>query len=117
MALQVGLLGIGGGMGYAIFLMLCLSYSSFTATGTAMFMTVISTLVAAGWMVFRIPETGWDGDSIGWIIPGMILLSMAGTWLGAKLAYSFSEQKVNILIGIVVIAAGFMASLQRIAID
>ncbi len=47
MAFHIGFFGIGGGMGYAIFLMLFLSYPVLKATGTAMLMTFCSTLFAA----------------------------------------------------------------------
>lgn len=117
MAFQVGLVGIGGGMGYAIFLMLCLAYPVLTATGTAMLMTLVSTLFAAVLIFFQIPDTGFDHEIMRLGLPMMMLVSMAGTAIGTKIAYSVSEKKLNFFIGAIVIGAGLAAALHRIFIQ
>ncbi|MFH2063912.1 MAG: sulfite exporter TauE/SafE family protein [Pseudomonadota bacterium] len=116
MAFQVGLFGIGGGMGYVLFLMLCLSFPILKATGTAMMMTFFSTLAAACGIYFQIPD--------GLIVPktySLVLmiagLSMLGTYIGAKVTYSLTEQKVRLLIGAIVILAGLIATAQKYVIQ
>lgn len=117
MAFQVGLVGIGGGMGYAVFLMLCLSAPVLTATGTAMLMTLISTIFASALIFFQIPDTGFDHEMFRMGFPIMMLASMAGTGIGSKIAYSVSEAKLNFFIGVVVICAGLAAALHRFYIQ
>jgi len=113
MAFQVGLLGIGGGMGYAVSLMLCLSFPILKATGTAMLMTFCSTLFAACGIYFQIPDGSLLLPKAYQIIPMIALLSMAGTFIGAKITYSLTEQKINFLIGSIVILAGLIAIAQK----
>ncbi len=113
MAFHIGFFGIGGGMGYAIFLMLFLSYPVLKATGTAMLMTFCSTLFAAGGLFFLIPESAFVNSGAQLLIPMMVGLSMLGTIAGAKIAYSLTERQINFLIGSVVIFAGLLASVQK----
>ncbi|RJP45539.1 MAG: sulfite exporter TauE/SafE family protein [Desulfobacteraceae bacterium] len=117
MAFQVGLVGIGGGMGYAVFLMLCISAPVLTATGTAMLMTLISTIVASVLIFFQIPDTGFNHEILRLGLPMMMAASMAGTAVGSKIAYSVSEAKLNFFIGAVVICAGLAAALHRFYIQ
>jgi uncharacterized membrane protein YfcA len=117
MAFQVGLVGIGGGMGYAIFLMLFLAFPIVKATGTAMLMTFCSTILAACGIFFQIPESVFLRPAIKELILLIVILSMIGTWVGAKIAYSLSEQKVNYLIGSIVIIAGVIATIQKYIIQ
>lgn len=117
MAFHIGFLGIGGGMGYAIFLMLFLSYPVLKATGTAMLMTFCSTLFAAGGIFFQIPSNAFMDSNTQVLIPMMVGLSMLGTLVGAKIAYSLSERQINFLIGGVVIAAGMLATAQKLIIQ
>ncbi len=113
MAFQVGLFGIGGGMGYAVFLMLCLSFPILKATGTAMLMTFCSTLFAACGIYFQIPDGLLLLPKTYQLIPLIAGLSMLGTFIGAKIAYSLTEQKINFLIGSIVILAGLIATAQK----
>ena len=113
MAFHIGFFGIGGGMGYAIFLMLFLSYPVLKATGTAMLMTLCSTLFAAGGMFFLIPENAFMQLHVQWLIPMMVGLSMLGTITGAKISYSLTDRQINFLIGSVVILAGVLATAQK----
>ncbi len=113
MAFQVGLFGIGGGMGYAIFLMLFMSFPVLKATGTAMMMTFFSTLFAACGIFFQIPDGLLSQPTVQLLAPMMVGLSMIGTAIGAKIAYSLSEQKINFLIGSIVILAGLLATAQK----
>jgi len=117
MAFQVGLVGIGGGMGYAVFLMLCMSAPLLSATGTAMIMTLISAIFASVLIFFQIPDSGFEHEIIGLGLPLMILTSMAGVGIGSKIAYSVSEAKLNLFIGVVVVVAGLAASLHRFYIQ
>ena len=117
MAFQIGFLGIGGGMGYAIFLMLFLSYPILKATGTAMLITFCSTLFAAGGMFFLIPANALAQSNALLLIPMMVGLSMLGTAGGAKIAYSLTERQINFLIGGVVIFAGLLATAQKFIIQ
>lgn len=113
MAFHIGFFGIGGGMGYAISLMLFLSYPVLKATGTAMLMTFCSTLFAASVIFFQIPAGAFVQVDAAFLVPVMIVLSMTGTYIGAKIAYSLPENKINILIGSIVILAGLLASAQK----
>jgi uncharacterized membrane protein YfcA len=117
MALHVGLIGIGGGMGYAVFLMLCISAPVLTATGTAMLMTLISTIFASVLIFFQIPDAGLGHEILHLGLPLMVLASMAGTGIGSRIAYSVSEARLNLFIGIVVIGAGLAAALHRVYIQ
>jgi uncharacterized membrane protein YfcA len=117
MAFQVGLVGIGGGMGYAVFLMLCISAPVLTATGTAMLMTLISTVFASILIFFQIPDTGFDHEIFRLGLPMMMPASMTGTVIGSKIAYSVSEAKLNFFIGVVVVCAGLAAALHRFYIQ
>ncbi|MFO7558364.1 MAG: TSUP family transporter [Desulfobacterales bacterium] len=113
MAFQVGLVGIGGGMGYAVFLMLCLSFPVLKATGTAMLMTFCSTLFAACGIYFQIPDGSLLLSKAYPLIALIVLMSMAGTFVGAKITYSLTERKINFLIGGIVILAGLIATAQK----
>lgn len=117
MAFQIGFFGIGGGMGYAIFLMLFLSYPILKATGTAMLMTFFSTLFAAGGIFFLIPDSAFVDSDAQLLIPMMVGVSMIGTAGGAKIAYSLTDRQINFLIGSVVIFAGLLASAQKFIIQ
>lgn len=110
---QVGLLGIGGGMGYAVFLMACLAYSTTTATGTAMLISFISVSFAACAMFLHIPEGSFAHMKHPGLVPLFVLASMLGTWLGAGLSYSLKEEHLNYMIGAVVLLAGLLATLQK----
>lgn len=55
MAFQTGIFGIGGGMGYSVFLILLLRYPTLKATGTAMFITSLTALVAASGIFLQVP--------------------------------------------------------------
>lgn len=113
MAFHIGFFGIGGGMGYAISLMMFLSYPILKATGTAMLMTFCSTLFAAGGIFLQIPDSAFVDSDAQLLIPMMVGLSMLGTAVGAKIAYSLTERQINFLIGGVVIFAGLLASAQK----
>jgi uncharacterized membrane protein YfcA len=113
MAFHIGFLGIGGGMGYAISLMLFLSYPILKATGTAMLMTFCSTLFAAGCMFLQIPDTAFPDVDAQLLISMMVGLSMIGTAVGAKIAYSLTERQISFLIGGVVTFAGLLATIQK----
>ncbi len=113
MAFQVGLFGIGGGMGYAVFLMLCLSFPVLKATGTAMLMTFCSTLFAACGIYLQIPDGSLLLSKAYPLIVLIVLMSMVGTFVGAKITYSLTERKINFLIGGIVILAGLIATAQK----
>lgn len=117
MAFHIGFFGLGGGMGYAIFLMLFLSYPVLKATGTAMLITFCSTLFAACCFFFLIPESAFSQLHVQWLIPMMVGLSMFGTFIGAKITYSLTERQINFLIGGVVIFAGILATAQKIILQ
>jgi len=117
MAFQVGFFGIGGGMGYAIFLMLFLSFPIIKATGTAMMMTFFSTILAAIGIFFQVPQGALMQPGVLQFILLMIGLSMVGTMFGAKITYSLSEKRINYLIGSIVILAGVIATAQKFFIQ
>ncbi len=117
MAFHIGFFGIGGGMGYAIFLMLFLSYPVLKATGTAMLITFCSTLFAACCFFFLIPENAFLQLHVQWLIPMMVGMSMLGTIIGAKITYSLTDRQINFLIGGVVISAGLLATAQKLIIQ
>ena len=113
MGFQVGLIGIGGGMGFAVFLMACLAYPTLTATGTAMMITFCCTLVAAGGIFFQIPEGTFSNPFLIQLIPLVVAMSMLGTRMGAKISYALPDDRVNYLIGGIVLTAGLLAALQK----
>ena len=115
-SIQTGLFGIGGGMLYSIFFMFCYSLSTLKATGTAMLMTLITTVVAGTGIFFLIPAgNGLDGKRILLVLL-MVLISMTGTVLGARIAYSVSLKKLNYLIGGVILTAVSIAFVQKLFI-
>lgn len=117
MAIQTGLIGIGGGMGYAIFLMLCLSFSTLRATGTAMLITCCAAFVASFGILFQIPNGIIMDNDVIKIICFIVGMSALGTIVGARIAYSLSEQKVNYLIGGIVIFASLLATAQGLVLN
>ena len=111
---QTGLFGIGGGMMYSVFLMFCYSLPTLKATGTAMLMTLITTVVAGSGIFFLIPaESGLGGKTIILILL-MVFVSMMGTVLGARIAYSISLKKLNYMIGGVILTAAAIAFVQKL---
>ncbi|MDZ7832612.1 MAG: TSUP family transporter [Desulfobacterales bacterium] len=113
MGFQVGLIGIGGGMGFAVFLMACLAYPTLTATGTAMMITFCCTLAAAAGIFFQIPDGTFSNPFLIQLIPLILAMSMIGTRLGAKVSYALADDHVNYLIGGIVLTAGLLAALQK----
>jgi len=112
MAFPVGLVGIGGGMGFAIFLMLCLSYPTLKATATAMLITFFSTLVAAVLIAARIPPEIFPGPNLP-LLPLVLIVSMTATGIGAVVTHRLPQEKVNFLIGGLVVLAGIIATVQK----
>ncbi len=113
MGLQTGLIGIGGGMGHAVILMVCLSYPTLMATGTAMLITFCATLFAAGGIFLQIPAGIFYNTFLFLLIPLMVAMSMLGTRIGAKISYSLADDQVNYFIGGIVIIAGVLAVWQK----
>ena len=114
--LQSGLFGIGGGMMYSIFLMFCRAYPTLKATGTAMLISLISTLIAGTGIFFQIPAAhNIDRQKIILILL-LVLFSMIGTISGARIAYSLSLRKLNYLIASVIIFAASLAIIQGLII-
>ncbi|MBU2646775.1 sulfite exporter TauE/SafE family protein [bacterium] len=111
---QSGLVGVGGGMMYAVFLMFCLAYSTLKATGTAMLISLITTVVAASGIFFQISQTGGMGLKTVILILLLVLVSMLGTIFGARIAYSLSIRKLNFLIAGVIIFAALLAMGQSL---
>jgi uncharacterized membrane protein YfcA len=116
LGLQIGLFGIGGGMWHSVFLMALLGYPTLAATGTAMLITFIATLFAACAMFFQIPADALDNVRLIQFVPLIVAMSMLGTQLGAKISYALNEERVNYLIGAVVLTAGLLAALQKIMV-
>ena len=114
---QSGLFGIGGGMMYSIFLMLCLSFPTLKATGTAMVITFSTTIIAALGIYYQIPaNAGFDRRTLILLLM-MIFCSMSGTILGARVAYSLSLRRLNYLIASVIILASLIALIQNLIIS
>ncbi len=114
---QSGLFGIGGGMLYSIFLMLFLVFPTLKATGTAMLITLVTTMIAATGIFFQIPIESGIGRQEVILILTMVLFSMVGTILGARIAYSLSLKKLNYLIATVIISASLIAFVQSLLIN
>jgi uncharacterized membrane protein YfcA len=112
MAFHVGLFGIGGGMGFAVFLMACLSFPILKATGTAMFMTVFSALFAAIAFFFQLPEGVFVQSNMHWIALLMMSLSAVGAIAGARVTYSLPIHRINFLVGGIIFTAGLLATFQ-----
>lgn len=116
-AIQTGLFGIGGGMMYAIFLMFCLSFSTVKATGTAMLISFVTTIIAASGIYLQIPPEFAVDRRLLILILTMVLSSMVGTLLSARIVYSLSLRKLNYLIAVVIIVAAVIASVQNLIIS
>ncbi len=116
MALQTGMFGIGGGMGYALMLIICLSFPTLRATGTAMLITFFSTLAASIGIYLQLPGNSGTGAPALYYIAAAVMASMAGVFTGAKIAYSLPESRVNYLVGTVIIIAGAAAAIQKYAL-
>jgi uncharacterized protein len=114
--LQSGLFGIGGGMLYSIFLLLCCAYSTLKATGTAMMITLFTTMIAATGIFFQIPATDAVDRQTVIVILSMMLFSMIGTILGARVAYALSLKRLNYLIAAVILSAATAALVQSLMI-
>lgn len=113
---QSGLFGIGGGALYSVSLMFCLSFSTLLATGTAMFMTLCTTTIAASGIFFQIPaETGLSRPLII-VLLTMVFFSMIGTILGARVAYTLSLKWLNYMIAAVIFLAVLIAGTQQLLI-
>ena len=114
--MQSGLLGIGGGMLYSVLLMFFSAFSTLKATGTAMLVTLLTTAISATGIFFQIPvEAGIDGPKVILLL-FLVMISMTGTILGARIVYSLSLRKLNYLIGIVLMAAALVAFSQSLII-
>ncbi len=116
MASMTGLIGVGGGMGYAALLILLLSYKTHNATGTAMLITLCTTFIAALFIFFEIPAQNLPDLQSTLTITQLILLSMLGTIVGAKVSYSIPEKQIFFFIGSLVIFAGVISAMQKFII-
>jgi uncharacterized protein len=111
---QSGLVGIGGGLMYAVLLMFCSAFPTLKATGTAMLITLVTTMVAATGIFFQLPaESSLDRPMVMLTLL-LVFISMIGTILGARIAYSLSLKKLNYLIGVVLMSAAFVAFTQSL---
>lgn len=113
---QTGLLGIGGGMMYAMSLMFFLSFSPLMATGTAMLISMLTTIIAATGIFFQIPIENCINRQGFILILTMVFFSMIGTILGARIAYSLSMKKLNYLIAGVIILAAVISFAQNLIV-
>jgi uncharacterized membrane protein YfcA len=111
-AFLTGLIGIGGGMNYVLIFMICRGFLSKKATGTAMMITTFSTLTAASVFLFISLNAGLLIPANVSFLAILVGMSAFGTILGAKLAFSLSEAKINILIGTIVVIAATVATVQ-----
>ncbi|MBU3916187.1 sulfite exporter TauE/SafE family protein [bacterium] len=116
-AIQTGLIGVGGGMMYAVFMMFLLKFSTVKATGTAMFITSITALVAATGIFLQIPDRVLENNNQLVIIPIIVVFSLVGTLVGKKISNRLSEENVNYLVSAVVAIACLVAILQKNAIS
>jgi len=115
-AIQTGVIGIGGGMMYAIALMLIVKYTTSRAIGTAMFITSITALVAAAGIFIQIPQTAFKNDSHLFIIPVILGFSLLGTFIGHGITNRLSEEKINYMVSGVITIACVVAIFQGNAI-
>ncbi len=113
LAIQTGMFGIGGGMGYAVILMACLSFTTLKGTGTAMLITFFTNLFASCGIFFQVHDSMVINNSQALLFACMVFASVTGALVGTKIAYSLPEYKVNYLIGGVVIFAGLLATVQK----
>ncbi len=115
-AIQTGLIGIGGGMMYAVFIMAFLSFPTQKATGTAMLISFCSAAIASIAIFIQIPQTAMLNQSMVILIAMLIIISMIGTVVGEKITHSLSEQRINYIIGGVIIASSILVSAQGVVI-
>ncbi len=113
-AFQTGLLGMGGGMLYAVFLIACLAYPTMKATGTAMLITCCSTLFAAIGFLLQIPGKDVFNHSIVFITALIVGISILGTVIGERVTYLLSDQKINFLIGGVIIFSSLFVTVEKL---
>ena len=111
-SIQTGMVGIGGGMMYSIFLMFCFAYPALKATGTAMLISLISTPIAGIGIFFQIPAADSLDRSKTVLILVMMLFSTVGTISGARIAYALSLKRLNYLIAGVILFAAVLALIQ-----
>jgi len=112
MAMQTGLLGMGGGMGHAVFLILFLSLTTLTATGTAMLITCGTTLLGSFGFFMQITDKSVFTHEMIVFIPVILAMSAIGTMIGSRITYNISEEKLNYMIAGVMIIAGLIVIFQ-----
>ncbi len=108
-----GLAGNGGGMLYSIFLMFFRGYQVLKATGTSMLLTFITTVIAASGIYLQIPAEHAIDKQMAVSALVLIVVSVIGTVLGARIVYSLSLTKLNYLIGVIILTAALVAIIQR----
>ncbi len=116
-AFLTGLIGIGGGMLYAIFLMACLAFPTMKATGTAMMITCVSTLFAAFGIFLQIPGQDVFNQPMLVTISLIIAISMLGAITGERITFVLSERKTNLLIGSVIILGSILVTVEGLLLN
>lgn len=116
-AFFTGLIGIGGGMNYVILLMITKGFRIKKATGTAMVITTISTSIAASVFLGNSIFAGLFSGEFILLMLVCILSSAISTMVGAKIAYKLSEGKITVLVGVVVLIAATIATVQNLFLN
>lgn len=115
--IQTGVIGIGGGMMYAVAMMLILKYTTSKAIGMAMFITSITALIAVAGIFIQIPQTVLENSNQLFIIPVIVGFSLLGTAIGSKITNRLSEEKINYLVSAAIAVACVVAILQGNALS
>lgn len=111
-----GFWGMGGGVTYSIIIMVFFSFEILKATGTSMLVTLVTAATTAAAIYFQIPaEYAVDHDKIT-VILLLVVISLTGTLVGARIAYSVSLKKLNYIIGVIIIMISMVAFFQGIII-
>lgn len=109
--LLTGLIGVGGGMNYALLLIASRSFGVRQAASTGMLITTLSALFAATTFCLKEDSIQASVASTTPLVFFLIGLSAVGTFVGAKIAYSVSEKKIYYLVGAIVMLASVAAKI------
>ncbi len=116
-AFLTGLIGIGGGMNYVLLLMISRGFHIKKAEGTAMYITTWTTGTAALVFFGNSFIAQLFSVQIVILIATCITVSAIATYVGAKVAQRLSEAKITILVGLIVVLAATIASVQNLLLN
>lgn len=109
-----GLIGIGGGANFAVFLMISKAFSYRKATGTAMVASCCLVLFTITGILIRLPnEVGLDATKM-FASAFLTATSLIGAAVGAKITSSLTEHRMSYLIGAVLIVVSLIGTARKL---